>query len=411
MAVNLAAHKFKDVASIIALGCDVLVCSYEYFAYNGRNLRRAEAQMVRKHTDTTGTVRVPQRPTSILQSRVWEDSDNLFKVTVIDEAQKVNKRGGVRHEAIRQHCPTKSFFLMSGTLAHNKWMDVGGYPAFLKGHPFVSHQLFLHTFASWGHGGRIDAPNITQIRLLQRFLQAFTVARPASTLKLPDCHGHRILFNLNKKEEESSNSLYQSYSLAKQAVKTQSVKLKKSGKAAKKMHRDGKDESKKILAKAVRALMYSLHPLLGEEGEKGKIKVREDYDNEDGDLDLLGEEAANDLKGRIKWAETIEARKNLVSESGRLTTLIRLYEHLRQKHPGEKMIIFSCSRRFLDIVAVALARKHKVEAIRYDSTVPSQKRAYVEATAKEAHPQIPLLITITAGTAASVFPMHTSTNY
>lgn len=54
-----------------------------------------------------------------------------IKRLIIDEAQNVNKRDGVRHRAIKA-LYAHSIVLPSGTLAHNKWYNLPGVVDFLK---------------------------------------------------------------------------------------------------------------------------------------------------------------------------------------------------------------------------------------------------------------------------------------
>jgi SNF2 family DNA or RNA helicase len=65
---------------------------------------------------------------------------------VLDEAQRVNKRGRKRHEAIKR-LSAEAFIILSGTLLHNKSHDFSGYVNFLRGHPFGTHQKFMNTFS------------------------------------------------------------------------------------------------------------------------------------------------------------------------------------------------------------------------------------------------------------------------
>lgn len=65
---------------------------------------------------------------------------------------------------------------MSGTLAQNRWHMSGGYLDFIKGHPYTNDRKFMAKFTRDGYNESGKASweiRGTQLRLLQRFLQAF----------------------------------------------------------------------------------------------------------------------------------------------------------------------------------------------------------------------------------------------
>jgi hypothetical protein len=58
---------------------------------------------------------------------------------------------------------------------------LSGYIDFGQNHPFNTHNNFLHAFF-FGCNSKIEDPSPPKVRLLQNFLQACTIARPASIL-------------------------------------------------------------------------------------------------------------------------------------------------------------------------------------------------------------------------------------
>lgn len=56
--------------------------------------------------------------TSALYSNFWVELDTLIKRTVIDEAQKVNKRVGTCHQALMTF-DIEAYIVLSGILTHN----------------------------------------------------------------------------------------------------------------------------------------------------------------------------------------------------------------------------------------------------------------------------------------------------
>ena len=68
---------------------------------------------------------------------------------------------------------------MSGTLAHNRW-HMSGYLDFIKGHPYTNDRKLMAKFTRDGYneGGKASREiRRTQLRLLQRFLQAFRMKK------------------------------------------------------------------------------------------------------------------------------------------------------------------------------------------------------------------------------------------
>jgi hypothetical protein len=103
------------------------------------------------------------------------------------EAQTINKTGNVRHQAVKS-LYYKAVIQLSGTLAYNKWTNFAGYVALLLGHPFRTYKAFIQVFSMHASSRKLHRPDFEKTRLLQRFLQAFTMARPAEAIALKKCH-------------------------------------------------------------------------------------------------------------------------------------------------------------------------------------------------------------------------------
>lgn len=86
-----------------------------------------------------------------------------------------------------------------------------------------------------------------------------------------------------------------------------------------------------------------------------------------------------------------------VLASKRVEAVVKLYEWLREKFPDEKMVIFSMSSRFLDILGSALQQRFNVSCLRFDGTIPPIKREDIRMRFSQAHPKIPMLIQGDAG--------------
>ncbi|OBT85108.1 hypothetical protein VE02_06487 [Pseudogymnoascus sp. 03VT05] len=124
----------------------------------------------------------------------------LIKRLILDKAQVANKRSGTRHRAL-QALYFEATIVLSRTLAHNIWYDVARYFDFIKGHPVTSDAEFMRLFSSNDYD---DAPaplSITQMGILQKFMMAFTIARPPSTIHLSPCTRSQALFDIPPKHK------------------------------------------------------------------------------------------------------------------------------------------------------------------------------------------------------------------
>jgi hypothetical protein len=199
---------------LLALGVDVVICSYDQVQASGRARKILPTNLDAYTNDQTGIVQKPTRSNAVLHSSFWREMNLPIKRLVLDEAQLVNKRDvgnqGIRHGAIKDLF-YKSVVLLSGTPAHNKWHNFSGLVDFLEGHPFTTHTLFLKSFASLDHEGKIDRPDLPRMRLLQRFLQAFTIARPSDILKLKECTRAQALFKIRAAHSIEINNLVGKY--------------------------------------------------------------------------------------------------------------------------------------------------------------------------------------------------------
>jgi hypothetical protein len=81
-----------SMAEILAGGFDVIICSYEFFNANGKAMHMHRDAIIEKANDQKGNKILPKRTTAALHSDMWKILDLPFKIAVLDEAQKVNKR-------------------------------------------------------------------------------------------------------------------------------------------------------------------------------------------------------------------------------------------------------------------------------------------------------------------------------
>jgi SNF2 family DNA or RNA helicase len=374
---------------LLALGVDVVVCSYEQVQAYGRAREALPDELDAYNNDQTGTIKKPTRPNAVLHSSFWQELKLPIKRLILDEAQVVNKRRsgnqGVRHGAIKDLF-YHSVILLSGTPAHNKWDNFSGLVDFLQGHPFETHHKFMRTFASLDHEGKIDRPDLPRMRLLQRFIQAFTIARPSDILKLKDCIRCRASFHIRKYGRTTIDDLVHRYLklMAMQNGDRASFEVESSAKEA--------------LACAVRAQLMSLSPFLLEESEQPNIDDFVDIDEDDPIYGYVsGDRAAKGEEDRGEWLKKVRGRDQLITESDRVRQFLLVYKQLRRTYPNRKILVFSQYLKFLDILEEALKRAFGISVLRFDGTVGQRQRLHVQQRFKDSDPEVPLLMTAGSG--------------
>lgn len=351
------------------------------------------------YNDEHGTLKQPTRPNAVLHSSFWKELNLPIKRLVLDEAHLVNKRYGVRHKALK-NLFYLSAIVISGTPAHNVWQNFSGLIDFLQGHPFHTHKLFLKAFSSVDYEGRIGRPELDRVRALQRFIQAFTIARPATIIKLKDCTRHAMHYTMRPSHAAEIEILLLKYH--------QMIVMRKDLNPA-----EGPDaQMAAALSCAVKAQLLSVHPMLYEDSERVHGNTDDDFVDMDEEDPVYGyiaaDRAAKPGEERSKWLQRVKDRENLVNESDRLIYFLYVYEQLQRSYPGQKILVFSQYLKFLDIIAEALRRVHGVEALRFDGKVNHTQRVKVQEDFKTADAKVPLLMTAAAGayglnvTAASI---------
>jgi len=374
---------------LLALGVDVVVCSYDQVQASGRARKALPTNLDAYNNDQTGIVKKPTRPNAVLHSSFWREMNLPIKRLVLDEAQLVNKRRsgnqGVRHGAIKDLF-YRSVVLLSGTPAHNKWHNFSGLVDFLQGHPFTTHTLFMKGFASLDHEGKIDRPDLPRMRLLQRFIQAFTIARPSDILKLKECTRFRASFSIRSAHAIEINDLVRRY---------KKLMAMKQGEHA---GFEVESNAQEALSFAVRAQVLSLSPFLQEESEQPNSDDFVDMDEED---PIYGyNDADRTTKGgedRDEWLQKVRGREELIEESDRVCQFLLVYKQLRSTYPDRKILVFSQFLKFLDILEEALKRVFGVQALRFDGTVGQRQRIKVQLDFKDAGEEVPLLMTAGSG--------------
>ncbi|TAQ83552.1 hypothetical protein B7494_g8124 [Chlorociboria aeruginascens] len=384
---------------LFAMGVDVVVCSYNQVAASERARKYLLDELDAYNNNKTEVSKKPRRPDAVLHSDFWRELNLPIKRLVLDEAQVVNKQHGVFHQAIKSLF-YESAIILTGTPGHNHYHGFSGLVSFLKGHPFTNHTLFMKAFSSIGYDGKVGRPDLTRVRFLQRFLQGITIARPADTLKLPLCHLYRSSFNIRPDVETTITYMFNRY------AKLQQIRSKE----AKYTH-TGISDDPVALSYIIQAQMLSLHPALTPADAHSSADPDYVGDQEafvygyiNDDPEAQGGEKRDKWLGRLQKMTTDE----LIKPSDRLLRFIAVYSQIRKTNPLQRIVVFSQYLKFLDIIAEALSRLFKVNALRYDGTVKHHSRRRVESEFRDCHPSRPMLLTATAGstglniTAASV---------
>ncbi|CAN9171613.1 unnamed protein product [Alternaria alternata] len=415
---NVSAHE------LYARRPDVIIVSYEFVEATHRRMQAAHAKDPQR------------RATSIFHTDFWDLQDYPIKRLILDEAHRINNTKSKRYASVKA-IPAKATIMLSGTFPHNKWNGWGGPVTFAKNQPITEMASFNRVFGSWDYDNKLEPePVLPRIKLLQRFLMRFTVARPADVLKLPGISHYRSSFKLNSEDEASSEDHFIKYIQAQQYERdTQAKKLKKKWrKKGKKSGKVGgidgldfgkKEDSLKVLIHAIRSQQASIHALLldprfqsrenasgfvledcelesddetddgyvpsdSDDSDSSSTNQSDDEDQDQGkattmptlyqsDMDALharltGDNSEMERDSRKKWLDHIASNPEVVFESARLMRVLDLYEQLRRDYPDRKIVISSQYLKFLDMVKSGLRQKHGIDSFEYNGVIADAVR-------------------------------------
>jgi SNF2 family DNA or RNA helicase len=374
--------------SILADGYEVVIVSYEFLESNLRSMEKYRKQS--ENEDHDG--HVPRRPTSALQTNLWRILKLPIKRLILDESQRIKNYQGRKHLAAL-NLSYSACIMLSGTFLDNKWTDVYGLLPFLRGHPFQTFKSFQKAFATYDYEGNFTDPEEHRIRLLQKLLLAIVIARPASLLNLSGCQKRRVGFILRDRDSIEVALCVEMYIKAqKEASATEKKRLVLS-------NVDPGEEDGHPLVHAIIAQQYSLHPALVVKGHTDTDYDLDHDDFQDSPDDIISHANAKQEEGgdiRVQWLQSLQT-VDLVTGSARVQQFCHLYQWVRNKYPEEKILVFSCYLKYLDIIAAALRQEFEIEALRYDGTVKSKKRETVKDAFRAANAEIPLLVTAGTG--------------
>ncbi len=267
---------------------EVVIVSYEFVEHIYRSMK---AFLIGK---------TKERPTSCLHTGFWEFQGYPIKRLILDEAHRIGNTKSARYRSLFA-ISAEATVMLSGTFPHNRWTGWAGPMSFAKHQPITSLSSFNHTFGSWDYDGKLEPePMLSRLKLLQRWLMRFTVARPADVLNLPGVEHYKSSFELDPDHSALSEGHYLQYIQARKMEKEKyedNLKKKKNRKAdssqIKALDSVKKGDSMSVLIHAIRAQQASMHPILLDRRFRAKRKPVPDKKNKElnSDEELESDEA------------------------------------------------------------------------------------------------------------------------
>ncbi len=102
--------------------------------------------------------------------------------------------------------------MLYGTICYNQWHNISGLIDYLNGHPFKNNTRFHRAFSTYSYDGVMaPEPEESKVRVLQRFLLAFTIARPATMLALDKAQRYMVGFNIDDEDAITVTGLVSRY--------------------------------------------------------------------------------------------------------------------------------------------------------------------------------------------------------
>lgn len=314
-----------------------------------------------------------------------------WSVVVLDEAHKVKSQNGAQHLAVKA-LNAKAHILLSGTLAANKWHDFSGLLNFCQRLPIKNHAEFINAFSQ---DANRYSPSLPAMRCLQRLLQALTIARPSSTLRLPHLVKWSKTFYLTAVERKATAAYMTEYA---QKI----VQLQRKANGAEIEDVEGSHQISLLLAKAY---AWSHHPLLATKMEEKlpmhvlQFDETDTLDDREQDIRARAQAAVDEVGERQAWLQMLQAEPtDNIMHSGRVNAFMNVLEWLHMALPDKKILVFSNTLCFLDILEQAVLRQlEDVEPLRFDGTMTKSEKQEVQSQFERSDAWHPLFLTAGAG--------------
>jgi SNF2 family DNA or RNA helicase len=352
-------------------------------------------------------------PKLSLYSSVYKDLLLPFKHVAFDEAQwgkDIESKTHIAIKALYRVCT----LLISGTFVANRWSDIFTFIDLIPGHCFKDQKDFERAFTK-----DFARPPATQFDNLNRFLLGFVVARPNSVLRLKGATIQHVEFELDEADEDAVTlwmmKWYRALHILQQqrrnhtkpteaelANEERIMSLVQSAQmlASHSLMSDSlKPEEdcgtiSKMIAALRELLSHQTLPGLVTSGTTGvsddivdppsfqdrTVQAAEFLDTEGKNTDVLNKQVFEKCKGKAKkkkrssnvkqtanpknvkhmreaWIKQLQKMDSDILSSARVKKIVELILACKEKHPGEKIVVFSHYLRFLDLLHEALRRK------------------------------------------------------
>jgi SNF2 family DNA or RNA helicase len=403
-----------------------------------------------------------RRHVNALFSPVHRELGLPIKHLILDEAQHVKNPTGRTHKAIKALYYAR-VFLLSGTFLPNKWYDIFGLIDFLPGHPFKTRKQFMKAFARKDASGAYCEPSRSKRNRLVKFLQAIVVSRPASLMKLKGMRKQYYDFELN--EDDQAAVVFHTKKLVDSLKKRGGSDLylgdlsTNDGKT-RAMYHAIRAQQHCANPCLIKDRVQSAEDRIRSQGRRlldqflAQYSIQETKNQMEAFVDLItvlppqiqnapnesdvGEQPAGDLEDDPEWVPGAanQANQDDESEDGseyetehalshpkedrnawlarvkvmtdeelctpKVIANLRLFQHIHDTWPDEKVVIFSKMLKYLDILDEAIKRdpacvRRKVTALRFDGTIDAAERNRVRHSFSNPKNNSPILITAGSG--------------
>jgi SNF2 family DNA or RNA helicase len=272
----------------------------------------------------------------------------------LDEAHTIKNHNSRVYAAIRKLRDVFEVALLAtGTMLDNTWADVYSLVSLMRDHPFTSMLRMREIFTDGLEQDprpknlNVHVPKGVKLERLVRFLHAFTISRPSTTVTknmeaLVQCE---ICFDLTKEDRERSNAAFALYSQSMHNFED----------AAYGGHADGGDGPQILWGEHTKAVQFTFHNSLPSfmglkrKDEKAQQKIAADIELKDTEIVTTKERQEME-----DWPVHIREGENW--RSPRIDVIIDIINQSRDRRPGDSILVLDESAQFLMILEVAIEK-------------------------------------------------------
>lgn len=397
-------------------------------------------------------------PILCLYTEMYSFLDLPFPHVIVDDAHHGKEEDGLMHQAVKELF-RRNTLLISGTFIANRWSDIFTFVDLIGGHAFGDKEQFSRCF---GDDSLVE-PQPVKFPRMVKFLQRLVLSRPNSVLDLKGHHIYEQLFTLNAMESKHSNywllKWLRALSLIPEDERGNHHEYEHVG-IGEEEREDERSKDDDAMLLTTRAAVCSNHlataPLVdvatidgilgnfetmfrryedGQESGRSLDKAQyapalTSFDQRTRDRTayaishvLQSRKYGNELFSASEGgnARTLDQRCNdgnaqrfqramlkgmlptMPNEqlfSSRTAAIVQFVMDCRQKHAGEKIVLFSKYAKFLDMLDEALQRRlgRAINIIRFDGELSVTERTMARHMFEvSASPQTIILVTSGAG--------------